>query len=75
MEIPGFNEIFFSFVFQLQTVEILSYPEHLTKVMHTFLANPSTVSVFVKILFMKTRQYNIAEVTNVLELIDSLFSM
>ena len=41
--------------------------------MRTFLSNENTLSLFVRVLLLKTRPYNIQEVSYVIELIDSLF--
>lgn len=71
--IRGYNELLLSYAEQLEKVPLNRYNESMTKVMRTFLSNENTLSLFVSILIRKTRPYNIQEVSDVLELIDSLF--
>ena len=71
--IPGYNEMLLSFAVQLEAVPLAGYTDTMTKVMRTFLSNDSTLNLFVRILFLKTRPYNIQEVAFVTELVDSLF--
>ena len=71
--IPGYNELLLSFAVQLEAVSLSGYTDALTKVMRTFLSNENTLSLFVRVLLLKTRPYNIQEVSYVIELIDSLF--
>ena len=71
--IPGYNEMLLSFAVQLEAVPLAGYTDTMTKVMRTFLSSDSTLNLFVRILFLKTRPYNIQEVAFVTELVDSLF--
>lgn len=71
--IPGYNEMLLSFAVQLEAIPLAGYTDTMTKVMRTFLSNDGTLDLFVRILFQKTRPYNIQEVAYVTELIDSLF--
>lgn len=71
--IRGYNELLLSYAEQLEKVPLNRYNESMTKVMRTFLSNENTLNLFVSILIKKTHPYNIQEVSDVLELIDSLF--
>ena len=71
--ITGYNEMLLSFAVQMEAVPLAGYTDTMTKVMRTFLSNDSTLNLFVRILFLKTRPYNIQEVAFVTELVDSLF--
>lgn len=71
--IRGYNELLLSFAEQLEKVPLNRYNEAMTKVMRTFLSNENTLSLFVSVLIKKTHSYSIQEVSDVLELIDSLF--
>lgn len=73
--IRGYNELLLSFAYQLERIPLYEINDSMTKVMRTFLSNEHTLSLFVRILILKTRPYSLQEVTNVLELIDSLFCM
>ena len=71
--IAGYNELLLSFAVQLEVVPLSNYTDTMTKVMRTFLSNENTLSLFVRVLMLKTRPYIIQEVSYVIELIDSLF--
>ncbi|KAL8427090.1 hypothetical protein Efla_006896 [Eimeria flavescens] len=69
-EIPGYSTLLKRLLLELKARNVCKYPDSLVSCTGAMLANEKLLSVFVKIVFMKTHAHNSQQVFNALTYVD-----